>query len=210
MKEHLFIASVDHAGRPRRGFEDNGASFDLDFDGIPDIHEVSVNRWVALQMEAFFTAHSAITDFVIMSDSEYSERHKRANRYGADAYLALHINSHTRTDVNQGLFFYDHRTKAGNGDRLARLMADEWRPVATELLGKPLTVKALPTTLPAWKNPHYTIKGLKRPVGICCEPWFLSNPAHRRAFATPEGMKALAECYGRALLKWAQSKTLST
>lgn len=206
MKEHLFIASVDHAGRPSKGFEDRGAAFDLDFDGIPDVSEVRVNRYVSTRMDEHFLNHAGEVDFVTMTDGEYSERHKRANRYGADAYLALHVNSHRRTDINQGLFFYDHRTSPGNGDALAKALADEWRKEAAKLGVAGFDVRALPTTLPTWRNPHYTIKGLKRPVGICCEPWFLSNPEHVELFATQAGYEALATALCRGLLSWARGR----
>ena len=204
-REFLFVLSIDHGGRPKRGFEDLGASVDVDGDGIADHTEVDCNTFIA-SAAARAIRHERDVDVVIISHGEYNERHGWSNRYDATAYLALHINSHRRADVNQGLFFHHHRTRKGNGDALAAALADAWRPEAKRLLGRRMEVKALPATLPAWKNPHYTIKGLREPVGICCEPWFLSNPDHRRAFATAGGLQALGQAMGRGLLTWARRR----
>lgn len=203
--EFLFVLSIDHGGRPRRGFEDLGASVDEDGDGVVDFSEVDCNTFVAAACSRHIRAEADV-DVVTISHGEYSERHGWANRYRATAYLALHINSHRRTDINRGLFFHHAQTRRGNGDALATELARRWEDAAAELLGAPMPVRAVAATLPTWVNPHYTIKGLTTPVGICCEPFFLSNPAHRRAFATPAGLTRLGQVYGDALLSWARRR----
>ncbi len=146
----------------------------------------------------------------LLTHSDYTERHSWAVRNGIRVYLAGHINAVDDKRVGVGKFFFHHETSKGNGDLLAALLAEEVSEVGTKLLGKPYECKAIESQPGDWtKNAHYTIKKFGksvRGIGVCCEPFFISNPKHRRVFCQPAALTQIGQAYHRAITRWANER----
>ena len=197
---------IQHLGRVRRP-GDYGAAVDLDGDGHADLLEAVLTPRIALGALEYLQqmGHRVY----IFGDGSYKERHARADSYRLDVYLALHLNA---GGGDYGAFFYHPESPPQNGEALSKTIAGAWSNAGTHLLGEDFSVKSICSKPTDWtKNALYTIKGLGRsafPVGICCEPWFLDNEAHRAAFATAEGLQLTGAAIGRGIQWWAESKYL--
>jgi N-acetylmuramoyl-L-alanine amidase len=122
-------------------------------------------------------------------------------------FLAGHINSFDKPGPGYGAFFYDPRTRSG--DKLAACLAREMMALAHG--GIPTKTKSKTKKFPAfeaksikaqgdvWANARFTIKGLRRPIGICCEPFFISNAENRKAFAHSNALLAVGQAYARGI-----------
>ena len=179
--------SIDHIGRDGRRRRDQGATFDEDGDGHADYHEARLT-WRIVE-SAWQTAHDRGHEVFIFADGDYADRHDRANALDLDCYIACHINA---GGGSYAAFFHDPQTAPGGGDVLARQLARTWGVTASPILGRSLEAKAISAKGHTWRNPRYTIRGLKNGVvGVCAEWFFLDNRDHRNAFAnTAALMKA--------------------
>lgn len=150
---------------------------------------------------------------VLVTSGDYPERHSWAVRNGVRVYIAGHVNAIDDKRVGMGKFFFHEETSAGNGDRLAALLAEEVSAVGSKLLGTTYECKAIRSSPDDWtKNAHYTIKKFGksvRGIGICAEPFFISNPTHRRKFCTPQALAQLGGAYHRAVTRWARERSLA-
>lgn len=204
----LIVISRDHIGKPDR-LDDRGAAADTDGDGIigHDEREAYFTRWIAGFTEDALVAlgHEVIP----ISDGTYAARHARANDYGADIYLALHLNAGAG---NYSLVLYDYRSRRGRGDALAEAISRRLSGQAVN--GKGLahhgtlrrvigeSRRVLPTHPSDWrKNAHYTIKGLGAPVGICLESFFLDHEAHQELL-TAENLQLVGEAIAHGCHDW--------
>ena len=186
------MVSVDHMGRTGRRAGDRGASHG-------SIYEVDLTWRIA---EGLYQAGRDSHDIIIASHGSYGERHRWANDQSAAVYLAMHINASTSPSASYGAFFYHPQTKKGRGDRLALLMARHVEQLARRRGDDAYKCKAISAEGDVWKNPRYTIAGLGRPVGICCEPFFISSPANRATFCQTSTLLELGRVYLAALEQW--------
>jgi len=184
-----------HAGKPNRT-RDLGASRDLNGDG----------RITASEMEAIWTARIGIeleinlrdhgVEVMPISDGTYAARHQRVNQYhenhpGPGIYLALHLNA---GGGDYGAWFHDYRSRGGA--KLAGCISASCGPV----LGIPQ--KVIPASPDDWtKNAWNTIKGVGRPISICCEPFFIDT--HVNLLSKP-GISKLAQAIAQGILTWNQ------
>lgn len=143
---------------------------------------------------------------VLITHGDYSERHAWAVRNGVRVYLAGHVNAHDDHSIGRGKFFYHHETNPGNGDRLAELLAEETAEVCSRLLGTAYLCEAISSNRTDWtRNAHGTIRkfgATVRGIAVCCEPFFISNPTHRRAFCTNAALTQIGQGYHRAVTRW--------
>lgn len=161
-----------HSGKPDK-IADRGAGIDLNQDGKIGNDE----------MEAIWTSRIGIElEIVLMdmgiqvlpiSDGTYQNRHIRVNNYCSKftdqklVYLALHLNAGFG---DYGSFFYYYSSLQGKN--LAEQMAESLGHYVPDIH----RTKAIPCTPQDWtKNAFYTIKGVGRPIAICCEPFFMDT-----------------------------------
>ena len=127
---------------------------------------------------------------IMLSDGWYGNRARRAATYVSSrersAYIALHFNA---GGGGYGSCFYDYRSGPRNGPRLADLIAQNLTVHLPELD----KCKAIKATSSDWtKNAYGTIKACPgKMIGICLEPAFIDNPAHRPIF-TDDGMERIS------------------
>ena len=184
-----------HAGKPHKN-RDLGASRDLDGDG----------RITAAEQEAIWTARIGIEleinlrdrgiEVLPISDGTYAARHKRVNEYhknhpGPGVYLAMHLNA---GGGDYGAWFYDYRSTKGVD--LANCLGSHCGPV----LGIPQ--KSIAAQPEGWtSNAWNTIKGVNRPVSICCEPIFIDSHARLLSIS---GISKIARSMAEGIISWNQ------
>jgi len=132
-----------------------------------------------------------------IGDGKYSERHNRVNEYSKkfpqdkQVYLALHLNA---GGGDYASFFHMGST---GGATLASSICDKLREASLPGLVRCLPKKASPND---WtKNAHYTIKGVKTPIALCCEPIFMDT---HRDLLTFEHLKTIAEAIASGIVSW--------
>lgn len=198
----IIALDVQHSGRVSRP-RDLGASADIDGDSLKELHE-SEALWTPFyalfaQMRLLELGHTVYP----ISDGEYSERHRRVNRYSADVYIACHLNAGSVAQNGKrrqpySALFYDFRSKPERGLALAE--AIDSRLGRIEEIGGNRRIWA--TSTKDWRrNAHYTIKGVKA-VAICYEPLFIDAPAHHALF-TFEGMRQIGHALAEGIHAWA-------
>lgn len=183
-----------HAGKPNK-LADRGAVVDIDGDATPE-REAIITGQISIELEKVLLLLGV--DVVPISDGTYSERHTRVNKYAAmypnrkTVYLALHLNAGGGA---YGAYFFHHASTRGK--RLAQMLCD-----AMVTAGIVENAKAIGAHPDNWtKNAYYTIKGVGRPVAICCEPLFMDQSMHAKHL-TYEGIQGLAMCVANAIVKW--------
>lgn len=183
-----------HAGKPDR-INDRGASIDLDGDNTPE-REALITGEIAIKLEKILMLLGI--DVMPISDGKYSARHQRVNEYAAmypnrkTVYLALHLNA---GGGSYGAFFHHHAS--ASGEKLAKQMCAEM--VANGIVQDCKAIHARPND---WtKNAFYTIRGVGRPVAICCEPLFMDNEQHAKMLNN-DGIHAIATAMATAIHKW--------
>ena len=187
-----------HSGNPKR-LESRGAVYDVDGDATPE-REAMITGQIALALEKILLMLEI--SVIPISDGTYSERHKRVNEYAAMfpdrkcVYLAMHLNA---GGGSYGAFFYHHASTSG--ELLAKYMGHN-----LELAGVGVAKgKAIPSQSEDWtKNAFYCIKGIGRPVAICCEPCFMDNPDHAKHLNTM-GIQKIALAMANGIKQWGEN-----
>jgi N-acetylmuramoyl-L-alanine amidase len=184
-----------HAGKPNK-LADRGATYDIDGDSSPE-REAMITGHIALELEKILMlfGHSVMP----ISDGTYADRHKRVNEYAAMypdqkcVYLAMHLNA---GGGSYGAFFHHHASTSG--ELLAKYMAQ-----TLELAGLGIEdTRVLAARPNDWtKNAFYTIRGIGRPVAICCEPCFMDNPDHAKILDTA-GIQTMAMAMAMGIKQW--------
>lgn len=192
----LVFIDRQHSGKPNI-LSDRGASQDLDGDGVIS--------WA--EKEAIWTGRMAIEleilllemgyDVLPISDGSYKYRHQRVNYYSEGKtntiYLALHLNA---GGGEYGSFFYHYASSQGR--QLAGMMADSlYRTVSTINDTKAIPAKSQDWTANAWN----TIKGVGRPVAICCEPIFMDT---HHNLLNPHGIKQISIGMAQGIKNWVE------
>ena len=196
MENLIVYIDRQHSGKPARP-TDRGAGVDIDGDG----------RIAAEEREAIFTAKIAVALEIILlnagatvipiSDGSYKDRHTRVNAYSnsfqGDAiqcYLALHLNA---GGGSYAAFFHHHASLSG--EKLAAILARKMEEALPVTGGK-----AIPASSGDWtKNAYATIRGVGRPVAICCEPLFMDTHVH---LLNDNGMQSIATAIAQGLKDW--------
>jgi len=190
-----------HAGKPSK-INDRGAGADLDGDGIIEAQEreAILTGFISMHLETKLI-NSGIK-VIPLSDGSYSERHKRVNEYAArypneaQIYLALHLNA---GGGNYSSFFY--HPSSTKGKQLAEMLCHEML-VHCPAIPKQLSIAA---ESDGWtKNAYYTIRGVGRPVAICCEPLFMDNPDHQQ-YLSDDGCQDLANAIASAIITYGEA-----
>jgi hypothetical protein len=160
-----------HSGQPKR-IHSRGAAKDINGDGeiTNDEQEAHWTGFISLILEQRLLqmGHKVIP----ISDGSYAERHARVNEYASMfdepmVYLAMHLNA---GGGHYGSFFYDCRSSAGKD--LADHLCDGMRSTIKSIK----SFKSIQCKPDDWtKNAFYTIKGVGKPVAICCEPIFMDT-----------------------------------
>jgi len=160
-----------HAGKPSK-IDDRGAAVDINGDGdiASDEREAHWTGFISLVLEQRLLqmGHKVIP----ISDGSYKARHARVNEYAGRydepmVYLAMHLNA---GGGHYGSFFYDARSSSGH--QLAEDLCDGMRSSIKTIR----TFKSIECKSSDWtKNAFNTIKGVGRPVAICCEPIFIDT-----------------------------------
>jgi len=183
-----------HAGQINK-LKTRGATYDVDGDGVLD-REALITGEIAIKLEKILLLLGI--DVMPISDGKYSERHQRVNEYAAmypnrkTIYLAMHLNA---GGGSYGAFF--HHYASASGEKLAKQMC-------AEMIGNDIvkTCKAIEARPNDWtKNAFYTIKGVGRPVALCCEPLFMDNDEHAKMLNN-DGIHAIATAMATGILKW--------
>lgn len=186
-----------HAGKIKK-VADRGAGIDLNNDGQLDPEEMEAHwtGYIGLMLEARLLkmGHSVIP----ISDGQYSDRHTRVNEYshqltGDMVYLAMHLNAGLG---DYGAFFYDKRSSAGK--QLANMLCESMLSIVPSIPSqKPIAAEPGEWTEHAFN----TIKGVGKPVAICCEPFFIDQHKH---LLDAVGASSVALGIATALHKWAK------
>lgn len=174
----LIILDIQHRGQVGR-IHDRGT-----VSGATEETDLTTRYAVAADHELRRLGHTCI----LLADGTYAERAERAERYGAGAYVACHING---GGGNRGEVFYDHRSR--QGPDLAALVAVAlekvcpWKVLPRIARPDPTWVQGMTRT--EMDRAFRTIQHVGKPVAICYEPGFIDseNEVHR-AFVheTPE------------------------
>lgn len=209
MSPHRVLHRVGHAGKTSNP-TDPGAVVKLRKGEIREVDCVFITARAAYDADKAAGAHAFLS-----SHMEYADCHNWAVRNGMNVYIAHHINAiDGKPAVGLGKFFYHPETSPGNGDRLAALMAEEMSRLGEQLLGEPYACKAIRSSPTDWtKNAYATIEKFGkdvRGIGICAEPFFITNPAHRRVFCRPSALTQIGQSYSRARLRWERGEQPDT
>ena len=156
--------SIDHAGKPHRP-DDRGAVH-------AGVEEVTLTRGHldACDRELRKLGHQVLP----LSDGAYSDRWKRADAWGADVYLSLHVDA---GGGNRGTVVHDHRSARGRA--LAVSVADQLaRVVSWPVSAKPCR----PDDDGEARDEDYSeayscIAGVKA-VALLLEPGFIDGAGH--------------------------------
>ena len=185
-----------HAGKPKK-IQDRGASSDLNQDGRIGNDELEAIWTARIGIELEILLLDMGYNVIPISDGSYSDRHKRVNLYSNIApsikqvYLAMHLNA---GGGDYGSFF--HYFGSEEGKSLAENMSEALQAECEELS----KVKAIPAKPDDWtKNAYNTIKGIGRPVAICCEPIFMDSHAKMLSI---NGIKKIAWGMATGIKKW--------
>lgn len=158
-------------------------------------------------MEAIYTGYLSImieekllehgVKVMPIADGKYSERHNRVNEYSKkfpqdkQVYLALHLNA---GGGDYASFFH---MGSNGGATLASSICDKLKEASLPGLVRCLPKKAAPND---WtKNAHYTIKGVKTPIALCCEPLFMDTHPHLLTF---EHLKTIGGAIASGIVAW--------
>lgn len=232
----LVFLDVQHSGKPPAKMRDRGAQADLNHNGVIEVSELET-AWTSIL--AYHLENKLIEQgysVIRISDGWYRERHERVNRYSEAAaelgyqtqvYLALHLNSLIggKPSDRSGLyssFFFDHRSSANNGPKLAELIKESMTDQLAEWYATPASelsyfmdpdalhqqvadVRTFPASPGDWtKNAFFTIKGVGGSVvAICAEPYFMDQIYHPISEA---GMKRAAVALFEGIHAWAEFK----
>ena len=187
-----------HAGKPNK-LADRGATYDVDGDSTPE-REAILTGYIALALEKLLMLNGI--DVMPISDGTYTDRHDRVNKYAAMhpdrkcVYLAMHLNA---GGGDYGAFFHHHASIAG--EKLAFEMA-HYLEIGDLGISN---VRVLPARPNDWtSNAFNTIKGVQRPVAICCEPLFMDNDKHATNL-TFTGFNKIALAMATAIQKWGRN-----
>ena len=182
-----------HAGKPDKP-EDRGASIEP----APSF---------GLGMEALYTGYLSLmieerllengAKVIPISDGKYPDRHKRVNEYSKrfqgekQVYLSLHLNA---GGGDYSSFFH---MGSENGASLAALICDKMREASLPGLSRCLPK---PCSSEDWtKNAWYTLRGVDKPVAICCEPLFMDT---HRDLLTMESLRVIAGAIANGIISW--------
>lgn len=191
----LIVLDRQHVGKP--GQNDMGAWGDFDKDAKTEVQELEaiLTGFYGLYCEVRLRelGHNVIS----LSDGFYSERHKRACLYGADAYIALHLNA------GKGEYsscFYDYRSTKG------KLLADS---IATEFKKKlPVSDALVRETKPdgQFPRPWGCINGVfsGKPVACLVEPLFIDNFKHQQFLSSESNIHMLGCTLAEGIHNWLQ------
>jgi N-acetylmuramoyl-L-alanine amidase len=186
----MIYLDIQHIGKPNKR-KDMGAS-------IGDKPEQTEAYWTSLY--AFFCEMKLRElghEVMRITDGIYSSRHSRVNNYHSyredqGVYISCHINA---GGGDKGIMFYDYRSLRGK--ELAKC-------ICTKLseLTQISTTKSIACRPEDWtKNAFNTIKGIQRPVAICCEPFFIDNPRNQELL-TFSNIKRVGELLAEGIHLW--------
>ena len=201
-----------HQGKPNNP-DDMGAWADLDRDGRGDWTEQEAA--LTLLYGHYYAAAAlrrAGLDVIAMSDGAYSARHERVNAYTrgsrqVDVYVQLHLNASTSPTADYGSVFYDYRSGANRGPRLAALMARALRERCPEL-GEVKSIAARPDD---WTSRAYgTISGIGSAIAICYEPCFLTSAKHQPLLTSPGGLRRIGESLATGIINYIREASPSS
>lgn len=194
----LVVLDRQHVGKPSH--DELGAWGDLDLDGMPDVVEQEAIMTAKYGLAAEIRLRELGHRVVMMGDGRYEDRHRRANDYRADVYVALHINA-GRGDY--GLCIYDYRSEGGR--KLAELVSSQIVKECPELR-RSVAAWTAPTGS-SYPRAWPTIKGVYegRPVGLCFEPFFIDRAEHR-PLATPEGLARVGFALAEGIHRYLESR----
>ena len=190
------VLDRQHAGSASR-IDDRGAQADLDGDGHIGNHE----REAMITPAYILAAESALLrmghEVIVISDGTYPERAARAIRYEADVYVACHANAGAG---DYGLAV--HNVGSTKGAALAAAIVAKLKLVCPELR----RVVIGDTSAGSFPRAAACIGGVSkaRAVGICYEPGFLDQPAHRTMWVTG-GPTRIGQALAEGIDAWARS-----
>lgn len=192
----LVCIDRQHSGKPNR-LSDRGASQDLDGDGVISWAEKEA-IWtgrIAIELEILLLEMGY--DVLPISDGDYKSRHERVNQYSQGhldcIYLALHLNA---GGGDYGSFFHHYASVAGR--ELAQSIADSLH----QSLPNINSCKAIAARSEDWtKNAWNTIKGVGRPVAICCEPLFMDT---HQNLLNHHGIKQISLGIAQGIKNWVE------
>jgi N-acetylmuramoyl-L-alanine amidase len=185
----LVACNIGHAGRPSR-WADRGAAFE-------GREETSIVRAYldAADRELRRLGHRC----VLLSDGEYSAQWKRADDYGADVYLAGHVNG---GGGDRGEVFYDHRSARG------KALAESIAKALDEVCPWPVVAKPCrPDDDGEPRDEDYSeafncIKGV-RAVAVLIEAYFIDGPQRAWFLAN---LDAIGVAIARGIHTWTMAR----
>ena len=194
----LIFLDRQHVGKPKR-LSDRGAGQDLDGDGVISWAEKEAIWTGRLAIELEILLLEMGYDVLPISDGAYGTRHGRVNGYSLGVqnsiYLALHLNA---GGGEYGSFFYHHASPAG------KKLAVEMSSALFQTLPSLNDVKAISCQSGDWtKNAWNTIKGVGRPVAICCEPIFMDT---HKNLLNHHGIKQIALGMSQGIKNWVENE----
>ena len=181
-----------HAGKPDK-IQDRGASV-MPTPAFGNGMEAIYTGYLSIMIEEKLIEHGV--KVMPISDGKYTDRHKRVNEYSKrfqekQVYLSLHLNC---GDGDYASFF--HMGSAG-GASLASSICDRLRD--KQLPGLSRCLPKVASSEDWTKNAWYTIRGVGKPVAICCEPLFMDT--HRDLLCL-EHLRSIADSIAAGIVAW--------
>jgi N-acetylmuramoyl-L-alanine amidase len=193
----LIVIDRQHVGKP--GKDDTGAWNDYDEDRTADVLELEAiltgfyGLWCEVRLREL--GHNVIS----LGDGHYVDRHKRANSYKADAYIALHLNA---GKGDYSLVLHDARSKAG--PRLAACISEAFAKVL------PTSRHIFEGTSPTARFPrgYNCIDGVFSGTAVAAlvEPLFIDNPKHFAFLRDEKNLRVLGSALADGIDTWLKSR----
>jgi len=147
-------------------------------------------------------------EVVVYSDSTYKHRQLRAAAIRADVYVACHVNSGARDDVDLDFGAVFHDARSGNGAELGESIRQELLHLAPLVATGGAVSMAVKANGQRWQQNVLSTISLcydRHPIGICYEPGFIDHPGHGGLW-TSEGLVQVGEALANGIASYLESR----
>jgi len=143
-------------------------------------------------------------EVIVYCDSTYKNRQLRAAAVGADVYVACHVNSGARNDVDLDFGAAFHDARSSNGAELGEHIRQELLHLPPLVATGGAVSMGVKASAERWQRNVLSTISLcydRKPIGICYEPGFIDHAGHG-ALWTSEGLVQVGEALANGIASY--------